>query len=506
MTELFNLKNFDEYKEDNCREVKKAESGLPMALWETYSSFANSNGGVIILGVGERQDGSWYTTGMKNVEKLKKNFWNTIHDTKKVSVNLLSDKNVKSYEVGTDAILVIQVPRAKRDQKPVYINDDLFGGSYRRDWEGDYHCSKAEVKAMLRDAIEDSSDMKIIEQFDLSVINSESLQGYRNYHRVYKPEHVFHRLSDEEYLIKIGAAAKTEDGKIHPTAAGLLMFGEEYNIVREFPEYFLDYRETLDPTIRWTDRVQSSSGEWTGNIQDFFFKVSNKISQTIKTPFKLEGITRVDDTPVHKAVREALINCLVNADYYLPQGVVIKRDVSSLIIENPGSIRTGKKQMLKGGISDPRNKNIMKMFNLLGMGERAGGGIPDIYQVWEDQNWKTPIVEEFYNPDRTKLSLEFVEKQAIKTSDKNKRQKQAIKTSYKDNQQKQTLKIKDNLILDKYELIRQYLQENGTSTTNELAQLIGLSPSRTRAILKGMQDIMPEGANKNRKYRLKNDE
>ncbi len=506
MTELFNLKNFDEYKEDNCREVKKAEGGLPMALWETYSSFANSNGGVIILGVGERQDGSWYTTGMKNVEKLKKNFWNTIHDTKKVSVNLLSDKNVKSYEVGTDAILVIQVPRAKRDQKPVYINDDLFGGSYRRDWEGDYHCSKAEVKAMLRDAIEDSSDMKIIEQFDLSVINSESLQGYRNYHRVYKPEHVFHRLSDEEYLIKIGAAAKTEDGKIHPTAAGLLMFGEEYNIVREFPEYFLDYRETLDPTIRWTDRVQSSSGEWTGNIQDFFFKVSNKISQTIKTPFKLEGITRVDDTPVHKAVREALINCLVNADYYLPQGVVIKRDVSSLIIENPGSIRTGKKQMLKGGISDPRNKNIMKMFNLLGMGERAGGGIPDIYQVWEDQNWKTPIVEEFYNPDRTKLSLEFVEKQAIKTSDKNKRQKQAIKTSYKDNQQKQTLKIKDNLILDKYELIRQYLQENGTSTTNELAQLIGLSPSRTRAILKGMQDIMPEGANKNRKYRLKNDE
>jgi len=179
--------------------------------------------------------------------------------------------------------------------------------------------------------------------------------------------------------------------------------------------------ETLDPTIRWTDRVQSSSGEWTGNIQDFFFKVSNKISQTIKTPFKLEGITRVDDTPVHKAVREALINCLVNADYYLPQGVVIKRDASSLIIENPGSIRTGKKQMLKGGISDPRNKNIMKMFNLLGMGERAGGGIPDIYQVWEDQNWKTPIVEEFYNPDRTKLSLEFIKKQAIKTSDKNKR-------------------------------------------------------------------------------------
>ena len=53
MSDLFDLSNFDKYKEDNCREVKKAEGGLPIALWESYSSFANSNGGVIILGVGE---------------------------------------------------------------------------------------------------------------------------------------------------------------------------------------------------------------------------------------------------------------------------------------------------------------------------------------------------------------------------------------------------------------------------------------------------------------------
>lgn len=65
MDNMFDLRNFDKYKEDNSREVKKAVGGLPVTLWETYSSFANSNGGVIILGVGERQDGSWYTTGLK---------------------------------------------------------------------------------------------------------------------------------------------------------------------------------------------------------------------------------------------------------------------------------------------------------------------------------------------------------------------------------------------------------------------------------------------------------
>ena len=431
MNKIFDLKNFYKYKEDNSLEVKKADGGLPITLWETYSSFANSNGGVIILGVGERQDGSWYTAGLQNAEKIKKNFWNTIHDTKKVSINLLSDKDVESYEVGGDTILVIHIPRARRNQKPVFINNDLFGGCYRRDWEGDYHCSKAEVKAMLRDAVEDTADMKIVEHFDLSVLNRESLQGYRNYHRNYKPEHVFHRLSDEEYLIRIGAAARKEDGKVHPTIAGLLMFGDEYNITRELPEYFLDYREMLDPTTRWTDRVQSSSGDWTGNIQDFFFRVNSKIAQDIKTPFKLEGITRVDDTPIHKAVREALVNCLVNADFYLPQGIVIKKDVKSLVIENPGSIRIGKKQMLLGGISDPRNKNLMKMFNLLGIGERAGGGIPDIDQVWADQGWNSPVVEELYNPDRTRLSLDFSPKATKKTNEENKRRKQAKKNGRK---------------------------------------------------------------------------
>ena len=488
MADLFDLKKFDKYREDNCREVKKAERGLPRALWETYSSFANSNGGVIILGVSERKDGSWYTTGLKNIAKLKREFWNTIHDTMKVSINLLSDKDVESYEVNGDVILVIHVPRAKRDQKPVYINNDLFGGSYRRDWEGDYHCSQAEVKSMLRDAVEESQDMRIIENFDLSVINHESLQAYRNYHRTYKPEHVFHRLSDDEYLIRIGAAAEGENGKVHPSAAGLLMFGDEYNIVREFPEYFLDYREMLDPTTRWTDRVQSSSGDWSGNVQDFFFRVNGKISQDIKVPFKLNGITRVEDTAVHKAVREALVNCLVNADYCLPQGVVIKKEDTSLTVENPGSIRTGKEQMLRGGISDPRNKNLMKMFNLIGIGERAGSGIPDIYQVWEDQGWMTPVVKESYNPDRTALLLEFTEKQANKTSEQaNKRIKQANKTS-------KTLKTES--------LIRDYLRQNGLSKASEISNYIGLSPARTRAILSNMQGVVYAGATNNRKYKL----
>lgn len=404
----FDLHQFDSYRENNRREVKKASDRLPNSIWETYSSFANCSGGVIILGVSENPDGSWKPTGITNSAFILKDFWNMVNNPQKVSKNLLTDKDVSLYRVQEQTIIVIHVPAADRSDKPVFINDNLWNGTYRRNGDGDYHCSRAEIQAMLRDAPETTADMKIVEQFDLSVLDKESLYAYRNRHRAWKAGHVFETYSDADYLRAIGAAAySSADKTLHPTEAGLLMFGREYDIVREFPEYFLDYREMLDPSIRWTDRLQSSSGDWTGNVFDFFFRVYSKIIRDVKIPFQLDGIVRVDDTPVHEALREALANCLVNADFYQPQGVVIRKEADELVLENPGSIRTGKNQMLRGGISDPRNKAIMKMFNLIGIGERAGSGVPDIYSVWDRQGWEQPSVEERYSPDRTILMLKF---------------------------------------------------------------------------------------------------
>ncbi len=329
------------------------------------------------------------------------------------------------YQIDKDVIMVIYVPAAKREEKPIYVGTDMFKGTYRRNWEGDYHCTSGEIKAMLRDQTEDSMDMKVLGDMQMDVFNQETVHSYRNRHMAYRREHVWQQLGDEDYLERVGAARMSYlDGKMHPTAAGLLMFGDEYKIVYEYPEYFLDFRELLDPSIRWTDRLQSGSGDWTGNLFDFFFRVYGKLVKDVKIPFKLEGAVRVDDTPVHKAIREALANCLVNTDFYLPRGVVIKKESDGIVMENPGSIRTGKKQMLKGGISDPRNKALMKMFNMIGIGERAGSGVPDIYAVWESQGWIMPQVIEEYAPDRTILRLSFLtkteEKKAIKKSDRKK--------------------------------------------------------------------------------------
>ena len=494
MREVFDLSKFDEYREDNRREVKKASAGLPISLWDTYSAFANCYGGVIILGIREEKDGSWTTTGLRNASKLRKDFWNTINNSKKASVNLLSEKDVQIYEVGDkkDVIMVIYVPMAKREQKPVYINNDIFNGTFRRNYEGDYHCTRLQVKAMLRDQTERTMDMEVLDKVPMDDLNYDTIHGYRNSHRSLKEGHPFERLSDHEYLRSIGVAAiSEEDGQLHPTAAGMLMFGDEYNIVRHFPEYFLDYREELNPTTRWSDRLQSSSGEWSGNVCDFYFRVYNKIIKDVKVPFKMSGGERIDDTPVHKALREALANCLIHADYHGLRGIVIRKEADKLILANPGYIRTGKTQMRLGGESDPRNKALMKMFNLINIGERAGSGVPNIFNVWADEGWEEPIIEERFDPDRTVLTLSFVKKVAEKSGEK--------KVAEKSGEKKVTKKTQEQ-----YEAILNAMQPDTWHKASEFENVVGVKESRIKALLKDMTEqgmIVSIGSTKGKMYK-----
>ena len=506
MEKLFDLDEFDSYKEDNRRELKSAKNGLPNSIWETYSAFSNGYGGVIILGVIENKDGTWFTSGLDadSCQKLIKQFWNDINNRQKVSINLLRDDDVEVYKKEDDQIIVIHVPMARREEKPVYINNNLFHGTYRRNHDGDYHCTRLQVKTMLRDQAEKTMDMEVLDDVSLEDLNYETIQGYRNRHQVLNAGHPFERLNNDEYLRSIGAAAiSKEDHQLHPTAAGMLMFGNEYNIVRHFPDYFLDYREVLDPSIRWTDRLQSSSGEWSGNICDFYFRVYNKIIKDVKVPFSMKGGDRIDDTPVHKALREALANCLINADYYGTRGVVIKKDQNQIIFENPGYIRTGKEQMRKGGESDPRNKTLMKMFNLVNIGERSGSGVPNIFNTWEDQGWKEPVIEERFDPDRTILTLEFVDK-----TNKEKAAKKSgeEKTAKKSGEEKTAKKKITNKTKEKMIKIKEYLSENKEAKTKDIAEYIGLKHSRTREILSQMDSVESIGTNTNRKYRLKDNQ
>lgn len=290
----------------------------------------------------------------------------------------------------------------------------------------------------------------------------------------------------EDFLHRIGAMAHDTDGKLRPTAAGLLMFGHEYEIVREFPHYFLDYQEhdrSATEDERWTDRFVSSSGDWSGNICDFYFRVYNRIAQDIKVPFKLEGTDRIDDTPLHKALREALANALIHADYYDRRGLVIQKWPDKIRIANPGAFRINVQEALVGGVSDPRNESLIKMFNLINVGERAGSGLPSIRTVWQEQGWQEPEIVESFNPDRTTLLLPLAANNV------------AAKSGGKSNSISE--KRKNDIL--------QYLTDTPEASSVQIADAVGLQISRTKMYLSELAAsgaIVAEGSSRARKYRL----
>ena len=110
---------------------------------------------------------------------------------------------------------------------------------------GDYHCTEDEVRGMLRDQAVKGMDNKILLGMELDIFYPETIKSFRTRHKAVNPDHVWHKLEDNAYLERIGAAAISDvDGKLHLTVAGLLMFGEEYKIRYEFTNIRRDKGKT----------------------------------------------------------------------------------------------------------------------------------------------------------------------------------------------------------------------------------------------------------------------
>lgn len=262
---------------------------------------------------------------------------------------------------------------------------------------------------MIADQLDESQDSMILEGFHIEDLSKDTINSFRNRLSSLKPYHPWVSLDDKAFLYKLGAYDKDrKTGKEGITAAGLLMFGEERAITDEFPQYFLDYREKYCKEVRWDYRLISSDGTWSGNIFDFYYKIINRITDNLNIPFSLVNGIRKDDTRVHDAVREAVANALIHADYKFSRGIVIEKGKTYFKFSNPGNLRITREEALRGGISDPRNENIFKMFNLLGVGERAGSGLENIQLAWKEQEWIAPDLEESYAPDRITLTLRTV--------------------------------------------------------------------------------------------------
>ena len=333
--------------------------------------------------------------------KIKKNFWNTVNNRGKVSTNLLESSDVQELNDPRGTLLVIRVPRAKRNECPVFIGQNPLSGTYRRNSDGDYHCTEQEVSRMLADHSEESSDSRILEQFTLDDLDHLSLQQYRHRFTSHKPTHPWLSEDDKGLLSKLGGWRSCRvSGKQGVTVAGLLMFGQEDALREAIPQYHVDYREKLsnNPDLRWTDRL-ALDGTWPGNLFQFYMRVIQRLAADLKLPFLLDrALIRKGETVVHVAIREALVNALIHADYQGQGGVVIEKYQDRFELSNPGSLLISVEQLLRGNISESRNKSLQTMFTMIGAAEKAGSGVDKIRMGWNSQHWRSPIIREEMQP------------------------------------------------------------------------------------------------------------
>jgi len=395
-------------------EMKKAagrdgKGTVPDSIWETYSAMSNTSGGIILLGAEEIPGSGCKICHLENAERMVRNLWNTLNDRSKVSKNLLQEKDIQIHISDSgEKFIVISVPQASRKDKPVFINNQMFGGTYKRFNEGDYQCPDDLVKQMLSEQISETMDDVIISGYSIDDIDQPTFNAYRQRFSNRKPDHPFNIIPPLDFLRQIGGYREDrKTGESGLTLAGLLMFGKLRDILDNVPNYVLDYQERLREIsdLRWLDRI-TTDFSWPGNLFSFYQMVIPRLFSDLKVPFRLKNATEsVEDTPVHKAIREAFVNTLIHADYRGKCSILVIKRPDLFGFRNPGTFRLPKAEMLRGGCSDCRNRNLQKMFQLVGLAEQAGSGIPKIYYGWNSQDWKQPEYEEKFESNQTVLAL-----------------------------------------------------------------------------------------------------
>ena len=417
-------------------ECKKAESNVPKSVYESYSAFANTKGGYIVLGVKEDKTKTdpkerFIIQGIENSKKQIEDFWNTINGSK-VNINILKDENVFPIEEDGVTLIVIHVPRAEFNMRPVYVGENPYKGTYKRNHEGDCHATEHEVRGMIRDQNPDGNDSIILEYYTMDDIDRETLRKYRQIFEIRNEGHVWNPLDDKAFLEKLGGYRKDRRTGVEGlTLAGLMMFGTGQAIREEFSNVFMDYRNETEVTvdIRWNDRI-TYDGTWENNLFNFFSKVTPKLTEDLPKPFKLEGLQRIDETPVHKAIREAFVNLIIHADYLMDAGTlkIIKKN-KSFEFTNPGILKLPIEDIFRGGNSKPRNPHMQTMLRMVGFGDNAGSGFPTILATWEKEGWIRPELIENTNLNQVMLVLRMMPAWLIKLQELEERIVEKLNTS-----------------------------------------------------------------------------
>lgn len=395
-------------------EFKKSTNKLSKDIWETYSAFANTSGGYIVLGIAEPEPYQYEVVGVNNIEKIRDDLFNTAANTEKVSANLLTDENVKVLEDNGKFVMVIFVPELSIGRKPLYL-DKIMSKAYIRKNSADYLITKEEYARFLRNATS-NVDGELLEGYTIEDLDNDSVLLFKNIVHQRKPEGNYLEKKNEEFLKDMGVFRidRNDGRKEKLTLAGLLFLGTDEAITSRLPHFHLDYlnKKGINDGTRWRDRVSSGDLNYQNlNVFKFYSLVLEKLKATIEEPFELDGKSvRKSSAELETMLREALVNMLVHADY-LDSETPIRAEVHDFFytFTNPGTMKIPKEQFFVGSLSEPRNNTLITYFKKIGAAEKEGGGGREIFDVTQRNKFRLPELEVSLKDTHLKLWIAELE-------------------------------------------------------------------------------------------------
>ena len=310
-------------------------------------------------------------------------FWSHCSNPNIVSNNILSSADVKILEdISGNKVIMITVPPARIDQKPVYISKNIQLSFIRRG-ESDTKVTTEELEALIRNA-KNPLDTPLLVDFSLDDLDIPSLSAFKSIVSSKFPKKEYDKKSIEDFLIELGFFGQDRRvQKFYPKQGCLLLFGKYNSIKDVFPSYHLDYLDYRNSTSRWSDRIASDMPyEQEMNLFNFFNIVYNKLLATDSNSFELDENNVRIERSLATAIREALVNMIAHADYEMPGGSLkIEVYEDHYTFRNPGKMLVSIEEYERGRSSICRNDIIMKAFRYLGYSERQGMGGKEIVSV-----------------------------------------------------------------------------------------------------------------------------
>ena len=363
-----------QHSDDELVEAKACAEQLSKDIWETVSAFANTAGGLILLGIDEESD--FKPVKRFAIDKVLDQFVSGMGDGDPhySRIQRAPAYHPHRFFFEGSPILAIEIEELELDKKPCYIEGrGIVGGSYKRIDDKDVRLSPTEIYSFenfLKPSYADRQPVASATIDDLQPQIVDGLLEREKHSRALRGAN-----TRESKLSRLNIT--NENGEV--CLAGLLVCGDYPQ--QFYPKLLVDVAvhpgvNKADPTAstRFLDRAICE-----GPIGEVIDTAYHAITRNLRTYSVIKGAGRVDELEIPEEVlREALANAIVHreyGEYFQGQGIAVDIYPDRLEITNPGGLWGGKTlENIGDGTSVCRNAALMKLMSMTPL--PGGNGVP----------------------------------------------------------------------------------------------------------------------------------